>query len=194
MKTLIEIFKDSGLNELIEEIQKRYEGDQLKIKDLAKKIEMLELQIDFNSAIYVQSGASIEPVEKIKTFYWKADDVSEFFTGIDAITYNGEKPTRWASDKSKMIKIALPICREEERKLLISFDKGINHNVLSSLKIFIDGKKSHTNIVKNSNEYLYSHSLKKGYQGINTIVNIEFNDFLEGKDRHTIGLCSLEVA
>ena len=193
MKSLIDIFKDNGLNSLIEEIQKNRDKDQKAIFELTKKVEMLELFIDFNSAIYVQSGASIEPIEMLDSFSWKADDISEFITGLDAVTYEGEKPTRWASDKARSIKIVLPISRKEEKKLFIRLNGGINQNVLSKLKIYIDGKKNNSSFAKNTDEYVFSTVLKNNYLGINTIVNIEFEDYIENKNRHTIGICSLGV-
>jgi hypothetical protein len=193
MQKLMDIFKDSGLNNLIEEIQKRIDNDQLAIKELTRKLEMLELLIDFNSAIYVQSGASIEAVEMLGTFKWRADDVSEFVTGLDALTYDDDKPTRWASSKSKSVKISIPLSRNEEKKLTIRFSGGINQNVLSSLKIFIDGKKTNLNLTKDSGNYVFTSILNDNYSGINSIVNIEYQDFVEGKDRHTIGLCSVEI-
>lgn len=193
MTNLLKTFKDLGLNSLIEVIQKTIDEDQNKIQTLTKKLENLELLLDFNSAIYVQSGASIQPVEMLTKFIWRADDISEYITGLDAVTYDGDKPTRWASNKSKNVKISIPILRNEEKKLTIRLNSEIKQNVLSSLKIFIDGKKTTLNLSKDSTDYIYSSIIKNNYLGINTIINIEYEDFIDGKDLHTIGLCSVEV-
>lgn len=193
-KKLIEIFKTSGLNELIFELEKRLNTSDKRCMDLIKKIELLELAIDFNSSIYLQSGAVIAPARKISNFSWKADDLCEYITGLESVTYESSKPTRWASSLVKQIKIILPIIRSGDLNFKIIFNSGVNDKVMSSVSIYLGGRKIINNFTKTNDGYVCSFPIDPLDTNENTVITIDYKDYLEGKIRHTVGVCSMEVA
>lgn len=192
-KDLLETFKTSGLNELISALENRLQIYNNNYNKLAKKIELLELAIDFNSTIYLQAGGAISAAPLIGEFRWKADDLSEYISGLDAVTYTNGVPTRWASSVAKNIKLVLPLERSKELTINIVFNIGINEKVLSSLSFYVNSKKIPANLVKKTDGYLFTSKLDILEKEANTVININFSEYVEGKDRHTVGLCSMEV-
>ena len=41
--------------------------------------------------------------------------------------------------------------------------------------------------------YLYEFTLANNYKGKNTIIRIDFKEFVEGDERHTLGLCEVDI-
>jgi hypothetical protein len=193
MTSLQKTFKEDGLSSFIDEVEKRIESNNNQLKEINKKLEYLELLQEFNSSIFVQTGAVIEPVSLIGKFLWKAEDLSDYINGLEVVTLDNGQATRWASDKVNNIKITLPLLRDKSKSLKIIFNGSMNSSVLQSLKITIDAKKNAINLIKNTNGYEYTGIITEGYKGKNTIIVLEFTDKIEEKTRHTLGINSLEI-
>ena len=193
MKKLLEIYKEEGLNNLINEIEQRNTQLENKINELNNKVELLEIGIEFNSAIYVQAGSAIQPFELLDTYFWKAEDLTEFVVGLGAITYSGKLVTRWALDNVKTVKFNLPLNRSDDHECMIVLSNAINEKVLSSIAIFIDAVKVPMSFIKSELGYSQKFKIKAKASSRNTVISLAFNNFIEDGKSHTLGISTLEV-
>lgn len=194
MNSITAVFKNKGLPEAISLVELTVASLQERVVAAETKVRELTAILELSSAVMVESGSSIMPIEKFETYQWIASDITDAVRGLDAITYDNEKnPVRWAAEKTKEVKFFLPLLREETQTLYVHFSSQVNQSVLASIQIHVDNRRYSTALRKHGAFYTQEIRLPVSTQSSYTFVRVCFEEFQEGSAHHTLGMCGLEV-
>ena len=192
MINLAQLFKSKGIGTFVEGVDRELQALSLQIQKMEERIKSLENQIEISSALLVAGGSFLAPIPLQDKFIWIADDIGDFSTGFDAITYDKDgTPTRWAAPSVSEVKFLLPINRDRISNLYIKFNNGIHESVLKGMSLLIDERKYTFSLRKGEKFLTLKVALSESSLNGPTSLTIKFTELVEGASRHTLGVCQL---